>query len=434
MTSTSYATALRRSLQFYEAQRSGPLPQSNRIPWRRTAFETDAVPGGYFDAGDHLKLVFPMATSLAFMGIAAVEFPEGFKAGKQLSKIRETLRWGADFLVGCHVAPTKLIGQIGDPGPDHAYWGPPELYKGPRPQYTWNLETQPASDLAGAVASALAVTALACANDAPYAANLLKHAEQLYAVGKRCQGVYSDQYTNVTHVYKSGSFKDDLALAATLLWRATKEASYLHDATALRASKDFNPNSFVSWDSVGVLSAILLDGWGHGTAEGTVHIDRFLEDWQAGRNGFAYTPKGLCIAPLGGWGNLRYSTTAAFAQLLCAKFSKQRREKALAFARQQLDYALGLRGSDRSFVVGVGKNPPTRPHHRAASCPPGTSGWVHYESPKPNPHVIAGALVGGPKGPGDDYTDDRKDFQQNEVALDFNAGYTGALAGLLQLC
>jgi endoglucanase len=432
MTSSSYATALRRSLQFYEAQRSGPF-EKNRIAWRKSAFEKDVVPGGYFDAGDHLKLVFPMATSLAFLGMAALEFTEGFKAAKQWSKIREALRWGADFLVGCHVAPTKLIGQIGDPGPDHAYWGPPELYKGPRPHYTWDLETQPASDLAGAVASALAVTALVCKADKPYAATLLKHAEQLYAVGKRCQGKYSDHYRNVTHVYTSGSFKDDLALAATLLWRATKNDAYLQDAKAFRASKDFNPNSFVSWDSVGVLSAILLDGWGQGSTESTVHIDRFLEDWQDGRSGFTYTPKGLCIAPLGGWGNLRYSTTAAFAQLLCAKFSERRKAKALAFARQQIDYALGLKGSERSFVVGFGRNPPKRPHHRAASCPPGTSGWEFYNSEKPNPHVIAGALVGGPKGPGDDYVDDRKDFQQNEVAIDFNAGFTGALAGLLQV-
>lgn len=36
----------------------------------------------------------------------------------------------------------------------------------------------------------------------------------------------------------------------------------------------------------------------------------------------------------------------------------------LAFAKKQIDYALGDGG--HSFVVGVGKNPPERPHHRAA--------------------------------------------------------------------
>lgn len=428
--SNHYQKALTLSLKFYEAQR----PSTDRIPWRApVSFAKDVIPGGYFDAGDHLKLAFPMAVSLAFLGVAALEFADGFKAARQLGKIRDALRWGADFLMASHTGPATFVGQIGDPGPDHAYWGPPELYTGPRPHYTWNLETQPASDLAGAVAAALAATALVCKGDAAYAARALKHARELYEVGARVQGTYSNTHAHVTHVYKSSTYKDDLALAATLLWRATKEDAYLEQAKAFRAARDFNPNSFLSWDSVGVLSAILLDGWGHGSPETTAHIDRFLGDWQEGRNGFRYTPKGLCIAPLGGWGNLRYSTTAAFGHLLCAKFSAARRPAALAFARQQVDYALGLAGSGRSFVVGFGKNPPVRPHHRAASCPPGKSGWQYYESAAPNPHVIAGALVGGPKGPGDDYQDDRKDFQQNEVALDFNAGFTGALAGLLQL-
>ena len=35
----------------------------------------------------------------------------------------------------------------------------------------------------------------------------------------------------------------------------------------------------------------------------------------------------------------------------------------VAFATKQIDYILGDTG--RSFVVGFGKNPPVRPHHRA---------------------------------------------------------------------
>lgn len=33
----------------------------------------------------------------------------------------------------------------------------------------------------------------------------------------------------------------------------------------------------------------------------------------------------------------------------------------------------------------------------------------------------------------DSYADSRADFQKNEVAVDYNAGFTGALAGLIQL-
>lgn len=37
------------------------------------------------------------------------------------------------------------------------------------------------------------------------------------------------------------------------------------------------------------------------------------------------------------------------------------------FTHAQLRYILG--DSGRSFVCGYGKNPPTQPHHRGASCP-----------------------------------------------------------------
>ena len=48
--------------------------------------------------------------------------------------------------------------------------------------------------------------------------------------------------------------------------------------------------------------------------------------------------------------------------------------------------------------------------------------------------MLYGALVGGPSSPNDgaSYTDDRGNFVNNEVATDYNAGFTGALARLAQ--
>ena len=45
----NYGEALEKSLLFYEAQRSGRLPDSNRIYWRQDSALDDAVVGGYYD-------------------------------------------------------------------------------------------------------------------------------------------------------------------------------------------------------------------------------------------------------------------------------------------------------------------------------------------------------------------------------------------------
>ena len=87
-------------------------------------------------------------------------------------------------------------------------------------------------------------------------------------------------------------------------------------------------------------------------------------------------------------------------------------------------------------MVGYGVNPPVQPHHRAASCPnrPAPCGWAEYNANAASPQTLKGALVGGPTGQnGDSYTDVRSDYVANEVAVDYNAGFAGLMAGLVQL-
>lgn len=50
----NYSEVIEKSLLFYEAQRSGKLPASNRIPWRGDSMLNDwdgdvDLTGGYFD-------------------------------------------------------------------------------------------------------------------------------------------------------------------------------------------------------------------------------------------------------------------------------------------------------------------------------------------------------------------------------------------------
>jgi hypothetical protein len=66
-------------------------------------------------------------------------------------------------------------------------------------------------------------------------------------------------------------------------------------------------------------------------------------------------------------------------------------------------------------------------HHRTAH-----GSWNdNINEPVQSRHILYGALVGGP-GTNDSYVDNRGDFTKNEVATDYNAGFTSALARLFQ--
>ena len=41
--------------------------------------------------------------------------------------------------------------------------------------------------------------------------------------------------------------------------------------------------------------------------------------------------------------------------------------------------------------------------------------------------------MGGPDNPRDEWRDDRENFRTNEVALDYNAGYTALLAAAIEI-
>ena len=80
-------------------------------------------------------------------------------------------------------------------------------------------------------------------------------------------------------------------------------------------------------------------------------------------------------------------------------------------------------------MVGYGSKSPQSPHHRGASCP---AAPVHcpWDGVQPFPNVLEGALVGGPGSPDDQYNDAVNDYIENEVTLDYNAGFQSVLAGL----
>jgi len=95
------------------------------------------------------------------------------------------------------------------------------------------------------------------------------------------------------------------------------------------------------------------------------------------------------------------------------------------WAQGQIAYMLGNNPLQRSYVCGYGDNYPINPHHRGAHG----STTNDINNPVNNLHILYGALVGGPDQT-DAYADSRLDFVRNEVATDYNAGFTSAIAAL----
>ncbi|MBK1828855.1 glycoside hydrolase family 9 protein [Haloferula rosea] len=440
----NYAEALQKSMWFYDAQRSGTLPEDFRIPWRGSSATGDGsdvgldLSGGFYDAGDHVKFGLPLAFSMTMLAWGSVEFPQAYVETGQDDELRSTLRWASDYLMRCHVrhedgTTVAFYGQVGDGNVDHAVWAPAETMTMARPSFKIDADN-PGSDLAAETAASLAASSIVLAAEDPaYAATLLDHAVALYQFADAHRGKYSDSIPNAAAFYNSWSgYQDELVWGAIWLFRATNDPAWLQKAQTEYANlpgdgngaKSFNWG--LSWDDKAYGCYVLmacLDG----SANYVADVERWLDFWGDGFNGqrINYTPGGL--AHLDQWGSLRYAANTAFCALVYADHVGEDGDGYATFARNQINYALGSNPQNRSYVCGFGNNPPVNPHHRNSHG--STTGSI--SQPTQNEHILYGALVGGPDA-NDGYTDDRTNFTTNEVALDFNAGFTGALAGLYQ--
>jgi endoglucanase len=89
-----------------------------------------------------------------------------------------------------------------------------------------------------------------------------------------------------------------------------------------------------------------------------------------------------------------------------------------------LDHLLGRNYYGRSYVTGVGHEPPLHPHHRPSQASSSAPPWP-------------GLLVGGPWSdqvgqlPATAWQDTSADFRTNEVAINWNAAMIYAAAALL---
>ena len=430
---------LYRAVRFYGAERCGDAhnwtldgnPAGKSCHLRDGESVGLDLSGGWHDAGDHVKVTLTIAYA-AYVLLKAYElYPATFKdyddpaySGRPngVPDVLDEARVGLDWLVKAHPSADKLVAMVANADYDHSTFmtsptqskNTPEKGGDPRP-----VQMGAKADFAGMTAAALALASRVYATfDAPVAATYLTKAKTAYAFAKANPGLS----TSMLYAWTGSKYTDDLLCGATELWRTTSDAAYRSDAVTQNAS--IGPHKYiVSYAQVSDLCrhSLVKGGEQSALAPWTTDVDRYatLISNDVNLKGLIYLEK---------WGTCRHAMTAAFSAALLYDVTKNAKYR--DFAKSQYAWVKGQNPQARSFIVGWGNNPPTRPHHRNAHGYEDDAGWEattpRLSDTRPFRVSLVGGLVGGPNLEG--YQDSVNDYVHNEVALDYNAGLVGTAA------
>ncbi|MGN1225198.1 MAG: glycoside hydrolase family 9 protein, partial [Ruminococcus sp.] len=227
--------------------------------------------------------------------------------------------------------------------------------------------------------------------------------------------------------YESFDYYDDQAWAAGILYLATGDSSYKSFLNEFMSSSgkgssgqsgcQWGVYSPMCWNNVS-LGAAILQAEITGSSSDWAKVTTYLDSKATSETTYYCEDQ---------WGSCRYNTAVQLCALVTSKFDKDY----TSWCKAQMGMILGDNSTGKNFVVGFNDNSPKYPHHRAASghaydsTDEGTPKW------DANGHVLVGALVGGPTTSDvSSYNDAIDDAVSNEVAIDYNAGFVGAAAGL----
>lgn len=479
----NFAEALQKSIYFYDAEKCGPGITGGRLEWRGDCHVGDQkipltntslskafiekykdildpdgdgavdVHGGYHDAGDHVRFGLPQGYAAGTLGWGFYEFRDSFKKIGEEEHMIDILKGFSDTFLRCTFMDEngKVIAfcyMVGEGIEDHTFWGPPELYPKTiaRPADFATAET-PGSDVCASTAASLAISYLNFKDQEPeYAEKCLTVAKAMHEFAKENRGLaLGDGF------YTSSYDEDELSWSATWLYICTGDINYIREIDSAtedglytgylkRIVRDNNNNTWQniwahSWDVVWggtfmKLASIFPD------YERFQYFARWNVEYMTGgkikhldpndQTYIATSPAGYSM--INGWGSARYNTAIQLCALVYEKYNPERTDFG-DWAKSQMEYLMGRNPMGYSYIVGYGYEeglPFARHvHHRAAHG----SKTQNMNDPPEHRHILWGALAGGPDL-NDFHIDETTDFVYNEVAVDYNAAFVGACAGL----
>ncbi|CAI9096049.1 OLC1v1032116C3 [Oldenlandia corymbosa var. corymbosa] len=455
-----YRDALKKSILFFEGQRSGKLPPDQRLRWRRDSALHDGasagvdLTGGYYDAGDNIKFGFPMAFTTTLLSWSIIDF--GKNMGSELGNALKAVRWATDYLLKATAKDGVIYVQVGDPISDHDCWERPEDMDTSRTVYQVDAD-HPGSDVAGETAAALAAASIVFRRwDPAYSRLLLNRAIKVFEFADRHRGAYSSSLRHAVCPFYCdvNGYQDELLWGAAWLHKASRRREYreyiVRNEVVLRAADTINE---FGWDNKHAGINVLI------SKEVLMGKSDDLKAFQRNADGFIcsilpgishpqiqYSPGGLIVKE--GVCNMQHVTSLSFLLLAYSNYLSHANKAVPCgetsaspallkhLAKRQVDYILGDNPMGMSYMVGYGAHYPQRIHHRASSLPSIQAHPAHigckegsryFLSPNPNPNRLIGAVVGGPNTT-DAFPDARPFFQESEPTTYVNAPLVGLLA------
>lgn len=376
-----WSSLLGNLLFFYEAQRSGKLPSTNRVKWRNSSALSDGqdvkldLTGGYYDAGDYIKCTFPLSAAVMSICWGATDFGKGYDLANQTPYLDDMLRWSLDWLVKAHPSNDTLFVQIADTNLTNAYWGGDQNIPEPRTSYQIN-NTSPGTDAAAGAAAAFAACSNLYANrvfsssysgpatlqNSTYAATLLEHAQQLYNFATSARKVvYQQSVPEAGVAYPSSGYGDELAIAALFLSWAQNSTSLYQQAQTYYSQYNFSDYQGVfNWDSktpgLPILFAQIAQAnpsFGNITnwrTEAESYLDGIVYGGGEGystRGGLLYYPSDSEDASL----NPALNAAMLLNRYLPLASTEKRKQDYYNYAKGQVDYALGKNPMSSEYGV-----------------------------------------------------------------------------------
>ncbi|KAG0513673.1 hypothetical protein BDA96_10G122300 [Sorghum bicolor] len=428
-----YEDALRKSLLYFEAQRSGRLPHGQRVAWRDHSGLTDGLEqgvdlvGGYYDAGDHVKFGLPMAFTVTMLSWSLLEYGADVADAGELAHALESIKWGTDYFIKAHTRPDELWAEVGDGDTDHYCWQRPEDMTTSRQAYKVDRD-RPGSDVAGETAAAMAAASMVFREHNPhYASLLLHHALQLFEFADKYRGKYDSSIAEFSWDVKYAGVQ---ILAARLLLSGEHSPRHRETLEQYRAKAEHY-----------VCACLGKNAAADGNVERSPGGMLYVRQW----NNMQYvTSAAFLLSVYSGY--LSSSSSSSSSSVTCGAGGEAAAAasagEVFALARAQVDYVLGSNPRGMSYLVGYGARFPARVHHRAASivpykhskefigCAQGFDDWFIRKGA--NPNVVVGAIVGGPDRR-DRFRDQRENYMQTEACTYNTAPMVGMFAMLNRL-